>query len=398
MQPILNQASPAYPAILNLGFRLFFAAAALFSVFSILAWAGIYSAGWDLQSMALSPATWHAHEMIFGYSQAVIAGFLLTAVGNWTGKQMLHGYPLLALLLLWLAARVLFLVEDNISIALLAGVDCAFTIFLIIALLIPILQAGQMKQLGIISKLVLMLASNLLFYAGMLGLLEDGMRIGLYSGIYLVVALILVLARRVFPFFIERGVGYTVELRNRTWLDMSSLVLFLAFWVADILRPDSLPVALLALTLLALHAVRLAGWHTAGIWQKPLLWVLYLGYLWLVIAFALKAAVYFFGISPFLAVHAFSYGAIGMITLGMMSRVILGHTGRDMSSPPPALLPTFALLFTGSVTRVLLPLLAPAHYQAWIGLSQGLWVIAFTLFLFIYLPMLVRARIDGRPG
>ncbi|MDH5515664.1 MAG: NnrS family protein, partial [Gammaproteobacteria bacterium] len=290
MQPVQNQAPPAYPAILNLGFRPFFAAAALFSVFTVLAWAGMYLAGWDLQSMALPPSTWHAHEMIFGYGQAVIAGFLLTAVGNWTGKQMLHGYPLLALLLLWLAARLLFLAGEHVSTALLAGVDCAFTVFLIIALLRPILEAGQMKQLGIISKLVLMLASNLLFYAGMLGLLDDGMRIGLYSGIYLVVALVFVLARRVFPFFIERGVGYAVELRNRTWLDMSSLVLFLAFWVADVLRPDSLPVALLALALLALHALRLAGWHTAGIWQKPLLWVLYLGYLWLVIAFALKAA------------------------------------------------------------------------------------------------------------
>ncbi|MDH5515977.1 MAG: NnrS family protein, partial [Gammaproteobacteria bacterium] len=210
--------------------------------------------------------------------------------------------------------------------------------------------------------------------------------------------LIFVLARRVFPFFIERGVGYVVELRNRTWLDMSSLVLFLAFWVADVLRPDSLPVALLALALLALHALRLAGWHTAGIWQKPLLWVLYLGYLWLVIAFALKAAVYFFGISPFLALHAFSYGAIGMITLGMMSRVTLGHTGRDMTDPPSTLLPAFALLFAGSLARILLPLLAPAHYKAWIGLSQGLWVVAFSLFLFTYLPMLVRARVDGRPG
>ncbi len=398
MQPVQNQAPPAYPAILNLGFRPFFAAAALFSVFTVLAWAGMYLAGWDLQSLALPPSTWHAHEMIFGYAQAVIAGFLLTAVGNWTGKQMLHGYPLLALLLLWLAARVLFLAGENVSVVLLAGVDCAFTIFLIIALLRPILEAGQMKQLGIISKLVLMLASNLLFYAGMLGLLDDGMRIGLYSGIYLVVALVFVLARRVFPFFIERGVGYAVELRNRTWLDMSSLVLFLAFWVADVLRPDSLPVALLALALLALHALRLAGWHTAGIWQKPLLWVLYLGYLWLVIAFALKAAVYFFGISPFLALHAFSYGAIGMITLGMMSRVTLGHTGRDMTDPPSTLLPAFALLFAGSLARVLLPLLAPAYYKAWIGLSQGLWLVAFSLFLFTYLPMLVQARVDGRPG
>jgi uncharacterized protein involved in response to NO len=393
-----TQPQPAHPAILNLGFRPFFAAAGLFSILSMLAWAGMYFAGLDMHSMTLPPTIWHAHEMIYGYSMAVIAGFLLTAVKNWTGIQTLHGIPLLMLLLAWLAGRILFLAGDTVPLMLMAGMDCAFTAGLIIALLVPILKARQWMQLGILSKLLLLLASNLVFYAGMQGALDDGIRIGLYSGIYIIIALILVMARRVFPFFIERGIDYSVDLKNRLWLDIAGLLLFLAFWVMEIVRPDTLPVAILASILTVLHAVRLAGWYSAGIWQRPLLWILYIGYGWLVAAFALKAAVYFFGISPFIALHAFAYGGIGMITLGMMSRVTLGHTGRSVTEPPPALVMVFSLMLAGTVVRVLLTLLDPAHHIIWIGLSQGLWLVAFSLFLYIFLPMLVRPRVDGQFG
>lgn len=393
-----KQTHANHPAILNLGFRPFFAAAALFSVLATLAWSGMYLASLQMESMILPPVTWHAHEMIFGYSQAVIAGFLLTAVRNWTGIQTLHGVPLLLLLLVWLAGRMLFLLGSHVPLSVLAIVDCLFMAWLIIALLIPITRARQWKQSGILSKLLLLLASNMVFHAGLLGMVDDGIRIGLYSGVYIIVALILVMGRRVYPFFIERGVGYSVELKNRTWLDIASLLLFLAFWIIEIFDPDSMPVALLSVALAALHTLRLAGWHTTGLWRKPLLWILFIGYAWLIAAFALKAAVTFFGISPFLALHAFAFGGIGMITLGMMSRVTLGHTGRDIAEPPAAVSPAFAILLAGSVVRILLPLLDPAHYHVWIGLSQGLWLIAFSLFAYIFLPMLVRPRIDGKPG
>ena len=242
------------------------------------------------------------------------------------------------------------------------------------------------------------LAGNLAFHAGLMGLLEDGIRIGLYSGVYIIVALILVMARRVYPFFIERGVGYHVELRNRTWLDIASLLLFLVFWIFEIVDPDSLPVALLCITLAILHTIRLNGWHTTGIWRRPLLWVLFIGYGWLIAAFALKAAAVLFGVAPVLALHAFAFGGIGMITLGMMSRVTLGHTGRSIAEPPAVLAPAFLLLLAGAVIRVLLPLLVPAHYAIWVSLSQVLWVMAFASFTYVFLPMLWQTRVDGRPG
>lgn len=393
MQPVTGSVP-----ILNLGFRPFFAGAALFSLLSMLAWTAMYVFGRLAEASALPQVIWHAHEMIYGYSMAVIAGFLLTAVRNWTGVPTITGTPLLLLFLLWLTGRILLAGGNSDLLQAAALSDALFGAGLIIAILVPIVRVRQWSQLGIVSKIMLLIASNMVFYAGALGLLGDGIRIGLYSGIYLVLALIFVMGRRVIPFFIEKGVGYPVQIRNRTWIDIASLVLFLGFWIADILQPDTPLVAGLSLALLVLHTIRLFDWHTPGIWRRPLLWVLYLGYAWLGAGFALKAAVPVLDISPLPALHAFAYGGIGMITLGMMSRVTLGHTGRNVFEPPAILFPMFTVLFAGAVFRVVLPLFDPDRYVIWVGISQVLWIAAFGIFLAVHLPMLARPRADGQPG
>lgn len=386
------------PALLNLGFRPFFSGAAIYSLVAMLIWMALTAFEWQWPYTGPSPVVWHAHEMIYGYGMAVVAGFLLTAVKNWTGVQTLHRTPLLLLFLLWLAGRILVLLGETVPLAVTGFVDCLFTALLTIAISLPIVKVKQWKQFGILSKLVLLFASNLLFYAGAMNLVDGGVRAGLYSGLYLLIALIFVMGRRVMPFFIEKGVGYEVQLQNRKWLDVSSLLVFLVFWLADILKPDSLPVALAAIALLVLHGIRLAGWHTAGIWRKPLLWVLFVGYGSIVIGFALKAAVYLFGVSPYLALHAFAVGGVGMITLGMMSRVTLGHTGRDVFTPPAIFNWIFATFCGAVLFRVLAPLAGPGHYVLWIGISQVFWIGAFCLFLAVCLPMLVQPRVDGRYG
>jgi len=383
-------------AILKLGFRPFFAGAALFSAVSTLVWMGLYVFDGHWQP-ALPGLTWHAHEMVFGYGMAVIAGFLLTAVRNWTGVQTLHGLPLLLLFLLWLTARLL-LAGGTELLAWAALADGLFNLLLLIALAWPIFKVRQFKQFGTLSKVMLLMFANLLFYAGALNIYPWGVQAGLYSGVYLVLALIFVMSRRVLPFFIERGIGESVSLTNRGWLDGGSLLLFIGFWLADIVEPNSLLVAWLAGLLCVLHAIRLAGWHAAGIWARPLLWVLYLAYAAVIAGFALKVAVYWFGISPFLPLHAFTYGGIGLFTLGMMARVTLGHTGRDILHPPAPVSWIFGMLAVGSVVRVVLPLLDAAHYVFWIGLSQLLWLFAFVLFLWVFLPMLWQPRTDGQFG
>lgn len=393
MPNIQNHETTRGFALLHLGFRPFFLGAATYAVLSVLIWMALYPFGWQIQLHGLRPAVWHAHEMIYGYSMAVVAGFLLTAVKSWTGMQTLTGHPLLLLLLLWAAGRFAPFI-GGIPDELIAVTDNLFLAFLFLAVTWPLLQAKQWAQIGIASKILLMMLSNVLFYLGVFGIVPNGIKWGLYTGLYLILALIFTMGRRVIPFFIERGVGYPIKLKNWRWLDMSSLVLFVLFWVSDVLVEKAGMTALLAGCLFVLHTIRLTGWYTSGIWRNPLLWVLYLGYSALVVGFALKVATFFFGVSPSLAVHAFAFGGVGMITVGMMSRVSLGHTGRSVLEPPPALSWAYAILGLGAVVRVIFPLVDRYHYVVWIGVSQVLWIISFCLFLVVFAPILIRPRID----
>jgi uncharacterized protein involved in response to NO len=357
---------------------------------------GGFVLGWKIRFNGLSPATWHAHEMIYGYSLAVVAGFLLTAIRNWTETPTVNGVPLLLLFLLWAAGRILPFFGDAVPIEFTAAIDSLFIVFLILSAARPVWIAKQWEHGGILLILALILAGHTAFYLGVLGIFPNGVRWGLYSGLYLIMALIFVMGRRVIPTFIEHGVGYPVRLKNWVWLDVSSLALFLLFWLADLVMPNAAPVALLAGVLFVLHGIRLAGWYTHGLWKKPLLWVLYLAYGSLAAGFALKSAVFVFIISPSLAVHAFTVGGIGLMTIGMMARVSLGHTGRNVLEPPAGLGFMFALLFTGAIVRVVFPLLDPFHYPVWIALSQALWIVSFGIFLYKYSPMLVQPEVQHR--
>lgn len=398
MLRLQEKTSPSAFALFELGFRPFFSAAGLFAVLSMLLWMAMFVFSAHLAPVGMSSTLWHAHEMVFGYAMAVIAGFLLTAVGNWTGIPGMRGIWLAGLLLLWLSARIAFFLPTDAAPMIAAVADLLFVLGLVVAVSRPLIQVRQWKQFGIITKLCLMLLANGAFYAGVLGYLDNGVLWGLYSGLYFVLALVFAMARRVIPFFIERGAGEPFSARNRRWVDIGSMVLFLLWAVLEVFTQEAQVVAWLSLALFVLHVVRMWDWYTLGIWRAPLLWSLYLGYGFLVLGFLLKAMSFWFGISPTLALHAFSAGGIGLITIGMMSRVALGHTGRNVSDPPKALGVAFALLLLGATTRVFAPLLDVAHYGLWIGVSQLLWILAFGLFCVLYLPMLIGPRIDGRPG
>ena len=384
-------------ALFNLGFRPFFLFAALFSLISMGVWGGLYLSGKSLPGLVIAPQQWHAHEMLFGYAMAVIAGFLLTAVRNWTNIPTWTGVKLALLLALWLAARSLMLAAPQQVLAIFI-LDVGFNLALVVAISIPLLQAKQMKQLGIVSKIVLLGLANAAFYLGVLGLLEHGVRWGLYSGLYLILSLIFVMARRVVPFFIERGVGTPLQLRNRPWVDRSSLVLMLLFWSADVFFEQAELAALLAAGLLLVHGVRLWDWYTPGVWRKPLLWALFLAYGCALSGFLLKALMPLLPLSPFLAVHAFAVGGIALMTVGMMARVILGHTGRDVQQAPRWLMLVFMALLVAFVARVALPMILPGYALEWVGLALAAWLYAFAVFLWIYAPMLIKPRVDNQPG
>lgn len=388
-------------ALFNLGFRPFFLLAAGFGALSMLLWMAIYSFGQPWLSPEWPAIFWHAHEMVFGYSTAVIAGFLLTAVGNWTNLPMPKGRHLMLLAGLWLSARLFPFSGLPFALALSAFTDLLFILMLITAIAIPIYQTKQWTQMPIVFKLALIASSNILFYAAMLGFLPAyAIHWGLYSGLYLIISLILMMGRRVIPFFIERGVANApIKLTNYKWLDLSSLFLFLIFVMVEVFtqyRPVS---ESLAAILFLLHAFRLWGWYDHGIWRKPLLWILYLGYSFMVLGFGLNALTTTLSLSPWIAVHAFAAGGIGLITAGMMCRIALGHTGRNVQDPPKTLKIIFVLLGLGAVCRVILPLLFPATaYHGLIITAQLCWAAGFGLFLVTYIPMLTKPRVDQRFG
>jgi uncharacterized protein involved in response to NO len=386
------------PPILRLGFRPFFLAAGIFAIISMAIWMASYVFTVEFAFSGLPANLWHAHEMIFGYAMAVVAGFLLTAIKNWTGIEVLRGVPLALLLALWLAARMMPLSGLAVPMIVVAITDVAFLLLLIIVCLRPVLKVKQYEQVGIISKLFLLMLCNVVFYLGITGVVSDGVQWGLYSAIYMIIALVLVMIRRVMPMFIKNGIDGDIELKNRAWLDYASLVLLIVFWISDVFTTYEHLTAAVAMILTLLHTIRLAGWYTNRVWSKPLVWVLVVAYGFIILGFALKVLAIYANVSPSLSMHAFTAGGIGLVTIGMMSRVSLGHTGRNIFAPPAIVFWSFAALVLGAIIRVVFPLFNMELYIYWIVGSQLLWMIAFTLFVVLYAPMFLSARVDGRDG
>lgn len=386
-------------AIHHLGFRPFFLTGALFSVISIALWLVQYHFNLLMPEMLNLPIVyWHGHEMIFGYGMAVIGGFLLTAARNWTNVQTLHGWPLLALVSLWLLSRLIPFINPPSAPLVMASLDLSFNLLLCLALLYPILKVRQWSHIVIIILLMFISLANLLFYIGLFGYISSGMEKGLYMGLYMTISLILLMGRRVIPFFIEKGVDEPVKLANRLWLDRLSVFLMFAFVYLQVFSGYRDLATLTTILLALLHLWRMAGWYTPGIWSKPLLWILYAAYASIIVGFIFTALGNLGYLNPMLATHAFAYGGIGMMTLGMMARVALGHTGRNVFEPPRILAFIFILAIIGTLVRIGLPVILPDMNTTWIGLSQVLWILSFAIFCWVYSPMLIRPRIDGRYG
>ncbi len=393
----MDKLKQASPVILQTGFRIFFLGAAVYAVVSMAFWFIFYVAQGNIfVSMPLT--VWHGHEMIFGFTMAVVAGFLLTAVTNWTGLPTLSGTPLLVLFLFWAAARVLAFMPASVPTWPMALCDTAFLIFLSIAVMRPIIAVKQWRQSAVFSKLILVLLSGVVFYGGLFHADLETERKSLRFAVYMIVSLIFTISRRILPFFIERGVGYPVILRNSRILDLASLVFLIAFSAIDVFWNFPAIVTILCVLLVVVHMLRLVGWYTPGIWKKPLLWVLFVGYLFLILGFILKIFAVVGHRPDDAALHAWTAGGIGIFTLGMMARVSWGHTGRNIAEPPIRIGWMFVVIVLSAITRVFFPLINEQYYIMWIGISQGLWMLAFGLYFSFYFKVLISPRPDGKWG
>ncbi len=383
--------------LFNLGFRPFFLGASIFAIVSIASWMLVYFSNGFVTIAHISASQWHAHEMLYGYGMAVIAGFLLTAVKNWTGIPTLFGKPLAALFVLWCLARVLFLFGTTF-LPLAATADLLFGFMLILAITIPIIRAKQWMQLAVVIKVTLLVVGNIVFFLGYFDVLTNGMLYAINGAVLLFLSLILMIGRRIIPFFIERGVAVKVQLKQYKWLDISILVVFLVLFLNVIFINAIYLTTIMAWTLFFLNGFRLCNWHTAGLWRVPLLWSLYLS-AWLInIGFML------FGLQAensnmsILTLHLFTIGGIGLITLSMMSRVALGHTGRDIKKPSPWISVAFISLILSVLFRVLMPIITPQLYTMWVLVAAIFWIVSFAIYTIIYLPILLKPRPDGTFG
>ncbi|MGD8802539.1 MAG: NnrS family protein [Gammaproteobacteria bacterium] len=382
-------------ALFELGFRPFFLLAGIMAVILVSYWILAYAS--DQSAMSYyDPVMWHSHEMIFGYTVAVISGFLLTAVRNWTGEQTARGYTLLALVLLWLAGRVLPFISAFIPAWLVAVVDVAFLPALAVALTFPLVRSGQTHNLLLLIIVAALTVANVMIHLQILGYVNSAAGSGIYSAVYLVVLLIVILGGRVIPFFTERGVRGAVT-RRHVAIEFLSPLSVIVMIVLDLMSADPAAIIMAAGLSAVVNGIRLFGWYNAGIWSVPLLWVLHLGYAWIIAGFVLKALSAAGVVSPMLAVHAFTTAGIGSMTLGMMARVSLGHTGRTLEIEP-AMTMAFILINLAGFSRVFAPVLIPEWYNGFVVLAGFLWVTAFITFVGAYTRVLIKPRIDGLAG
>lgn len=371
---------PAQPgfALFALGFRPFYLLAGAYAALAVPLWALQY-AGWLPGANLL----WHAHEMLFGYAFAVIAGFLLTAVRAWTGRPTPTGAALAAIAALWIAARIAALF--SLPAAGVAGM--LFAIAVAWGIGRPLLAAGNRRNYFFIGLVLALGAGGLAF--------QHATRFAIALGLDLVLFIIAVMAGRVVPMFTNNGVPGAGASRHPVLekLALGSVLLLIA---CDALGLEA-AAASVAAAAAVFHAVRLALWSPLRTLAKPMVWILHLSYAWLVVHLALRGLAGFHLAPATLATHALTIGAIGGLTLGMMTRTSRGHTARPLVAGP-AEVAAYVLVMAAAIVRVLLPLAVPAWYVPAVVGSAVLWSAAFAAFFVVYLPILSRPRLDGQPG
>ncbi|MDQ6967027.1 MAG: NnrS family protein, partial [Mariprofundaceae bacterium] len=320
-------------------------------------------------------------------------GFLLTSVRNWTGLDTPSGTSLALLALLWLAPRLLSFVPALPPMAF-AMLDSLFLLLLAVVLGRLILRAKLSNNYPIPALLVILGLCNAAVHADVLGFAEGIANPAMKIAVLIIIALMSVIAGRVLPFFMQRAIG--VRPANHIWVEKLSLPSVLLFAAVLASGQENL-IIITALLTACIHGIRLIGWSDRAVLQQPMLWVLHAGYAWLVAGFLLYAIAEWMEVPTVQAVHAWTVGGIGIFTLGMMARVALGHTGRNIEALP--LIPAaFILMMLAALIRVIVPGISPAMMEASVLISAICWLAAFAIVALRYTAILLHARVDGKPG
>jgi uncharacterized protein involved in response to NO len=386
---------------LSAGFRPFFLMTALHGALLAPAWAAVWAGllpppGW------MSPLLWHAHEMLFGFVMGAVAGFLLTAVPNWTATPPVRGVRLAALACLWLAGRLAFACAAWLPALAVAVVDLAFLPTLGYALGRPLADRRQRHNHGFLGLLGVLFAANAAWHADALGLAPGVGRAVAAVSVYAVLVILVVVAGRIVPLFTARALvrwGEVSRVRTHAALDRASVVALVALLalqgaaIAGLTVPRWLAGGLPTLAAL-LVAARWLGWQGLAVRRDPLLWSLHLGFAWIPIGLALYAA-HGFGcaVSAAAGLHALGVGAFGTMILAVMARVSLGHTGRELRAPAPMAW-AYAGVSAAAASRVL-GALYPALAFSSVMIVAGLFAASFATFAACYWPILRAPPLDA---
>jgi len=388
------------PSILRLGFRPFFLFGSIFAIVGVMLWLFILQGKVTLAPLG-GGYWWHLHEMIFGFAAAIIAGFLLTAVQNWTGIKGIQNKSLLFLVVLWIAARIALLVPSILGTTITMLIDIAFLPAVAIFLGKPIVAIKQYRNLFFVPLLVLFTVINMQMHLAISSPESFSAQLSAYAGVMLVTFLMSVMVGRVGPMFTANGTQ-TPKVTPLPWLDKAAngsiaLITFYfllhPFYAMNNLALTNL--FIIAGAFQTIRIIRMRPWIT---FNTPLLWSLHLAVIFMAVGMIFVGISYYS--DDILANHAWhmlTVGGMGGVILAMISRVSLGHTGRPLQ-PPKTMSIAFLLIFISAIIRSILTIAMPEKTMMLYQASAGLWYISFGLFALHYGPMLLKPRADGRPG
>jgi uncharacterized protein involved in response to NO len=377
------------PALLRQGFRPFFLAAAVWAAASIVIWLCILLGDLELPSL-FDPLAWHVHEMLYGFVVAAMAGFLLTAVPNWTGRLPIQGLPLLALVLLWLAGRVAVAGSAWLGAWPAAALDLGFLAALLAVVLREIVAGRNWRNLPMTAALVGLLAGNGAMHLESQGLIADE-GLGWRLGMAVMVLLLGLIGGRIVPSFTrnwlaKRGPGALPAPFGRyDRIALLALGIALAAWA---FRPDAVATGLLLAVAGLLTAFRLARWRGWRTVAEPLVWSLHIGFAWVPVGLLLLALAPLAGWPQAAGIHALSAGAFATMILAVTTRATLGHTGRALTAGP-ATVAIYALVCVAASLRVA-AVFWPAGYEVSLGAAGACWIAAFLGFAAVYGRILLR--------
>lgn len=391
MTPIPRVAPFSGPALLSYGFRPFFLLGALWAGLTVLLWLPVYE-GRIVLDTAFTPTDWHAHELLFGYVAAVVTGFLLTAIPNWTGRLPLSGLPLLVLALAWLAGRLAVAAGSLLGWGLVAAIDAGFLLLVLAAAGREVIAGKNWRNLRVLVVVAVFALANIVFHVE--AHLWGGAVLGRRLALAAVVVLIALIGGRIIPSFtrnwlVKANPGRLPAPFGR--LDAAAIaaaVVALAAWLA---APEGAVTATLLAAAGVVHAVRLARWRGDRTGRDPIVLILHLGYAFVPLGFLLLAAAAAWpAVGEAAGIHAWSVGAAGVMTLAVMTRATRGHTGHALEAPPATRL-IYACVLAAAALRILAGLL-PEVATPLLWAAAAAWVAAFWGFCLVYGPMLVRPR------